>query len=185
LLRGTRYEEISAGKARLAQAQAALDALKAGSRKEEIAQMQAMTKAAEASARSVRQNGKERIVYAPQSGVVERIPVSVGDLIGVGTTVVRLSNPADIWLRVYVPEAKLGSVSVNGDALLQVDGISEPVQARVESVAMQGEFTPANLQTPEERGKQVFAVRLRLKQTDPRIKAGMYVTVKRLGSITL
>jgi HlyD family secretion protein len=51
------------------------------------------------------------------------------------------------------------------------------VSAEVESVASRGEFTPANLQTPEERGKQVFGIRLRLKQPDARVKAGMYATV--------
>jgi HlyD family secretion protein len=63
-----------------------------------------------------------------------------------------------------------------------VDGIPEPIPARVESIATQGEFTPANLQTPEERGKQVFGVRIRLRQPDDRVKPGMYVTVKRLGA---
>ena len=42
-------------------------------------------------------------------------------------------------------------------------------------------ITPANLQTPGERGKQVFAVRIRLKNPDPRVKAGMYATVARIG----
>jgi HlyD family secretion protein len=51
----------------------------------------------------------------------------------------------------------------------------------VESIATRGEFTPANLQTPDERGKQVFGVRLRLKTTDKNVKAGMYSTVKRMG----
>ena len=40
---------------------------------------------------------------------------------------------------------------------------------------------PANLQTPSDRGKQVFAVRLRLKRPDARVKAGMYTTVKQIG----
>jgi hypothetical protein len=52
----------------------------------------------------------------------------------------------------------------------------------VESISTKGEFTPGNLQSPDERALQVFAVRLRLAHPDSRIKAGMYVTVKRVGS---
>ena len=96
-------------------------------------------------------------------------------------TVLRMTDPSDIWIRVYVPEASLAKLTVGSDAALRIDGIPEPVPAVVESIATRGEFTPANLQTPDERGKQVFGVRLRLKQPDPRVKAGMYATVKQLG----
>jgi HlyD family secretion protein len=181
LLRGTRTEEIRAAEARLAQAQAALAELKAGSRKEEIARARAAVEAAQATARGAQFTLAERTVRAPQTGVVERIPVAVGNLVSPGTPVIRMADPQDIWLRVYVPEAHLAKVTVGSDAQLRVDGISVPVVAVVESVATQGEFTPANLQTPDERGRQVFAVRLRLKQPDPRIKPGMYATVTRIG----
>lgn len=182
LQRGSRQEDIQAAEARLAQAQDALNELLAGNRKEQIAQARAAALAAKETARSSQANLVERIARAPFTGVVERIPVAVGDLVNPGTTLLRLSNPQDIWLRVYVPEANLAQVTVNAEALLKVDGITGPLPAYVESVATQGEFTPANLQTPDDRGKQVFSVRIRLKQPDPRVKAGMAVTVKRIGT---
>jgi multidrug resistance efflux pump len=92
-----------------------------------------------------------------------------------------MSDPNDLWLRVYLPESKMAKVKVGNDAELHVDGIAEPVAAVVESIATKGEFTPANLQSPDERGKQVFAIRLRLKRSDARVKSGMYATVKRMG----
>jgi hypothetical protein len=76
----------------------------------------------------------------------------------------------------------LALVTVGCQAQLKVDGIPGTVQAYVESIATQGEFTPENLQTPDERGKQVFAVRIRLKHPDDRVKAGMYATVQKLGN---
>lgn len=183
LLRGTRPEDIRAARARLIQAQAALAALRAGSRKEQIAQAQAAAKAAQDTARSSRKTLEERTVRAPRDGIIERIPVAVGDLIAPGTMVIRMTDPTDLWIRVYVPEAKLALVSVGDAAELRVDGISDSVPAQVESIATRGEFTPANLQTPDERGKQVFAVRLRLKQPEPRVKAGMYATATHLGRL--
>jgi multidrug resistance efflux pump len=183
LLRGTRPEEIRAAEARLAQARAVLEELRAGSRRERIAQARAAARAAAATAQGSRETLEERVVRAPRDGVVERLLIAAGDLVAPGTPVVRIADPTDLWLRVYVPESSLASVSVGAGAELRIDGIAEPVAAVVESIATRGEFTPANLQTPEERGKQVFGVRLRLQRPDPRVKAGMYATVRRIGGL--
>ncbi len=181
VLAGARKEDISAAEARLQQAQAAMAELRAGSRKEEVAQARAAAESAEAMARSSQANLVERTVRAPEDGVVERTLVAAGDLASPGTALLRLDNPKDIWVRVYIPEAQLAHVTVGNSAALRVDGIDEPVSAYVESVAARGEFTPANLQTPNERGKQVFAVRLRLRHAEASVKAGMYATVTRIG----
>jgi len=66
--------------------------------------------------------------------------------------------------------------------MLKIDGLNGDTEGIVESIATDGEYTPANLQTPEERGKQVFAVRIRLTKPNAAIKAGMTATVKSLGS---
>ena len=181
VLAGSRREDIRAAEARLKQQQEALAELKAGSREEQIAQAKAAARSAWATARSAQINLAEHTVRAPVDGVVNSIPVAEGDLITPGAEMLRIETPADIWVRVYVPEAKLAHVTVGTDVELMIDGISEPVPAYVESVSPRGEFTPANLQTPDERGKQVFATRIRLKKPDPRVKSGMYTTVKRIG----
>jgi len=183
-LRGSRSEDISAARARLANARAALDELIAGSRREDIKQSLAAAAAARSTAKSARTNLDEKTVRAPLNAVVDRIPVAVGDLVNPGTTVVRLMDPADIWLRVYIPEANLKNATVGANAKIKLDGIAEMLDGVVESVSAQGEFTPANLQTPDDRGKQVFGVRLRLKRPDLRVKAGMAATVKQIGEWT-
>jgi multidrug resistance efflux pump len=182
LLRGSRPEDVRAAEARLAQARAALAELLAGTRKEEVAQARAAALAAKETAKSARVDLAERVVRAPKDGVVERIPVAVGDVVAPGGYALRMSDLNDLWIRVFAPEAQLANVSVGESALLRIDGLDRPAAARVESVSTLGEFTPANLQAPEERGKQVFGVRLRLVRPDPRVKAGMYATVKRLGN---
>lgn len=184
LARGSRSEDLQASKDRLDAAQAALDELLAGSRKEQIKQAQAAASAAASTARSARINLSENTIKSPIDGIVERIPVAVGDLVNPGTTVVRLSNPVDLWLRIYVPETNLRNVVVGSAAKIKIDGISDLLPAYVESVASQGEFTPANLQTPDDRGKQVFGVRLRLLKANAAVKAGMSATVKQVGGWT-
>jgi len=179
--RGARAEDIHAAEARLRQAQAALTELRNGSRKEEIAQARAAAKAAEANAQSSQRNVAERVVVAPIDGVIERIPVSVGDLVNAQSPVLRLTNPNDVWVRVYVPEARLAPIKVGTTAQLHLDNLPKNLEGVVDSISAQGEFTPANLQTPDERGKQVFGVRIRLQYPNAEVKPGMFVTVQRLG----
>lgn len=182
VIAGTRKEDISAAKAKLAQAKTKLTELKNGSRKEDFLQMKSAAKAAYSSARSAQINLQEKTIFAAQDGIIERILIATGDLVNPGTPVIRFSNLKDIWIKIYVPESELAKIAVGDKAKLKVDGINNSVEGYVDSIASQGEFTPANLQTPEERGKQVFAVRLRLKKFDGRIKAGMYASVTKIGN---
>ena len=72
-----------------------------------------------------------------------------------------------------------------GDAAtIKADGTDSFFSMKVEAIATVGEYTPANLQTPEERGKQVFWVKLRPSDPDAHLKTGMAVTVKKLGDWT-
>lgn len=181
LKHGARSEDIEAMRARVAQGRALLDQLSNGARKEEKDQARAAAQAAKAQAVGAKAIAEDRIVRATSTGFVERVLVAVGDLVGAGSPVIQVADPDDVWLRVYVPEATLAKVSVGDSATLRIDGVTGEFTAKVESISAKGEFTPANLQSPEERGKQVFAVRLRLKNPDNRIKAGMFATVTSIG----
>ena len=181
LLKGSRPEDIRAARARRDEAAATLLELRRGNRSEDIARTQAAARQAELQAKSTQDNLKERVVYAPAGGIVDRVLVADGDLVAAGTPVIQEGSPNDIWVRVYLPEAQLPKVKVGDPADLAFDGITGIVKGIVESIATEGEFTPANLQSPDERAKQVFGIRIRLAQPDARVKAGMYVTVKKVG----
>jgi len=178
---GSRAEDIRSAQARLAQGQALLTSLQRGSRPEEVAQAKANFESARLLALSAQKKLEENQVKAPLAGAVERLLVSVGDLVPAQTPLLRLANPEDIWLRVYLPQDQLPKVKLGDTAQIEVDGLNQKLSCVVEAIASQGEFTPANLQTPEERGRQVFAIRLRLTQPHPQVKAGMVATVRQLG----
>ncbi|MHB8637132.1 MAG: HlyD family secretion protein [Fimbriimonadaceae bacterium] len=180
-VKGSRPEDIRGARALLAEAQTQLLELKRGNRPEEIAKAKAAAEQAAAQTQSLRETVNERVAYAPTDGVVDHVLVGQGDLVAPGSPIVQMSNPSDIWVRVYIPESDLSKVSVGDRADFKFDGIAETIAGKVESIATKGEFTPGNLQSPEQRALQVFAVRLRLAQPDSRIKAGMYVTVTRVG----
>jgi len=181
LLRGSRQEDLRAALARLQEAQATLLELRRGNRPEDVAKSKAAAHQADYQAKSIAETLKEQVIYADRDAQVDRVLVADGDLVAVGAPVIQLGYPDDIWLRVYIPEEQLPKVKVGDSADLAVDGVPEIIKGKVESIATSGEFTPVNLQSPEERGNQVFAVRIRLAKPDRRVKAGMYTTVKRVG----
>ena len=178
LAHGTRLEEVRAAAARVEQARAQLDQLRNGVTREQRAQKRAAMQAAEASLRSQRDRVDERLVKAVEAGEVERIPVAVGDLVNPGATLLRLANPRDVWMRVYVPEAKLAQIRVGGPVQIAVDGLGVQLKGHIESINTRGEFKPANLQSSEERARQVFGVKVRLDAPDERVKPGLYADVK-------
>ncbi len=181
LLAGTRTETLHQAQDELQMQKALLAKLLAGSRQEDIAQRKAAAMAAQALAKSKLFTVSEKVVRAPFTGFVQTIPVAAGDLVNPGEELVEMENPADVWIKVYVPEKKLASVSIGQTAVLRIDGMKQTVLAKVESIAGIGEFTPTNLQTPDERGKQVFAVKLRTLHPHKKIKPGIYATVLRIG----
>ncbi|MDO5296465.1 MAG: HlyD family efflux transporter periplasmic adaptor subunit [bacterium] len=181
LQEGYRSEEKAMAQARLQQAQAQLALMRKGYRPQEIAKAKAALATAELNVKAAEERLQEYIVTAPLDCRVDAKLAAIGDLVNTGTPLMRISDPQDIWIKVYMAQDKLHLVQVGDKAQIAIDGIAEAKEGQVESIASQGEFTPINLQTPEERGRQVFAIKLRLSQPDPAVKAGMAATVKQIG----
>lgn len=143
--------DVSAARARLNQARAAVDLAKV-------------------------QLGYATVV-APHSGVVVTIPTNAGQNAGPGKTLLTLSDPDNLFVRVFVPEAQIGDVKVGQQVTVSADSSSEPYTGTVSFVASEAEFTPNNVETKDQRTKLVFAVRVRISDSSGALKAGMPVDV--------
>ena len=153
--------EASELKARRDQAAAALAELTAGPRKEEIeAQLNEMRIAASA------------------DSVLEVLSVKAGDVLPPNREVATLVLPHHLWVRVYVPEPWLGHIQLGQTVKVTVDSFTDKTFAgSIEQIARTAEFTPRNVQTVEDRIKQVFGVKVRLPSDDDRLRAGMAADV--------
>jgi HlyD family secretion protein len=70
-------------------------------------------------------------------------------------------NPADRWVRIYLPEDQVGRVGIGQVARITADAYRDRVyEGRVVFISSQAEFTPRNVQTREERVKLVYAVKV-------------------------
>jgi multidrug resistance efflux pump len=156
---------------------AELDLLKAGTRAEEITAAQSAVAAAEAELAALDKHLAELTVKAPVGSIVEAIELRPGDLVPPNAPMLALTDTSRLWVRAYVPEDRLNLA--NGQKVsVTVDSFpGREFAAHISFVSTQAEFTPNNVQTPEERSKQVFRVHAELDEGLDVLRAGMAADV--------
>jgi HlyD family secretion protein len=103
-----------------------------------------------------------------------------GETVAAGAPVLTVMNPDDRWVRIYIPENRIGAVHLGQKAAIVSDTYPDRrYGGEVVFIAAQAEFTPKNVQTSEERVKLVYAVKVRIGD-DPRfeLKSGMPADVR-------
>ncbi|HEY0369641.1 MAG TPA: efflux RND transporter periplasmic adaptor subunit, partial [Chthoniobacterales bacterium] len=120
----------------------------------------------------------EMKVVAPGETILEILSVKVGDVLPANREVATLIVPSYLWVRVYVPEPWLGRIHLAEEVAVHVDAWpNEQFKGVVEQINRQAEFTPRNVQTVEDRIRQVFGVKVRLENRDDKLRAGMSADV--------
>lgn len=160
---GTREEELREAKARVDEAEQAWKLAERGYRVEDVDQAEAARDAAQANLDVVRRQKQELSIECPVDGAIEALDLQKGDLTPAGGPVLSVIDDHELWVRAYVPLNRVGLKI--GDVLrVAVDGLpGESLRGEVAFIARQAEFTPSNAQTPDERAKQVFRIKVVIK----------------------
>ncbi len=175
---GSRAEDVAHARAELDEGRQRLALVTSGYRTEEVAASEAALHVAESALASVRRRLEELSVHAPIDGLIDAVELRPGDLVAPDAPVLAMVDIARLWVRAYVPEGRLGELSVGDFVEVSVDSFpGERFEARIGFVARQGEFTPRNVQTPEERSKQVFRIKVYLEEGLDRLWPGMNADV--------
>jgi HlyD family secretion protein len=120
----------------------------------------------------------EMQVVAPGDSILEVLNVKVGDVLPPNREVATLVLPQHLWVRVYVPEPWLGLIKLGEAVRVRVDSFRDKdFSGTVEQINRQAEFTPRNVQTVEDRIRQVFGVKVRLGNREDKLRAGMSADV--------
>lgn len=117
------------------------------------------------------------VVTAPRAGTVTSLTTNAGQNAAPGKTLLTLVDPADLFVRVFVPETQIGRVLIGQAATVTTDSSADSYSGTVSFIASESEFTPNNVQTKEQRVKLVYEVRVRLNDASGTLKAGMPVDV--------
>jgi len=160
--------------ARVRSAEANLDLVLAGPRKEEIEQARAQLAAAEQALALARQQLADTVLQSQTDGVVLSKAAEPGAYLNPGTPVITVGRLDQVWLRGYINETDLGRIRLQQPARVTTDSYPEnEYPGKVSFISDQAEFTPKAVQTYEERVKLMYRIKISLDNPRQELKAGM------------
>jgi membrane fusion protein YbhG len=154
--------------------------LRRGPRPEQVEAQRAVVEQARAQVAGADVALAHTTMRAPFAGVVSVRHREPGEVVAPGAPVLTLLRRDDRWVRIYVPEDRLGAVPLGAAATLRSDTYPDKTyRGTVTFLASEAEFTPKNVQTQEERVRLVYAAKVRIVD-DPRfeLKPGLPVDVE-------
>ncbi|MBV8762120.1 MAG: HlyD family efflux transporter periplasmic adaptor subunit [Deltaproteobacteria bacterium] len=175
---GARVEEKAQAAARADEAQAAAKLVLAGPRVEDLRAAQATVDGAKARVDQLDVMVGELTVRSPAVARVEALELRAGDILAPNAPAATLLEDGQLFVRMYVPETQIGRVHIGDVVPIQVDSFDRTFKGKVEHINEQGEYSPRNLQTADERADQVFAVRIGLIEGKDQLRAGMAATIR-------
>jgi HlyD family secretion protein len=168
----------SSASAQVKLAQAALDELLHGSRREDIAQGEAAVRAAEAQANAQQATLDKLDVRAPRAGRIDSLPYKLGDQAPVGAPLAILLVGDAPHARVYVPETIRANVQVGDKARVFVDGRDAALAGTVRMIRSEASFTPYYALTGKDAARLSYLAEIALGQDAAQLPAGLPVRVE-------
>lgn len=123
------------------------------------------------------------VVTAPSDGIILRKVAEPGEVLLEGSVIGVMIVPEDTYVRTYVPEKYIGMLHIGMDAEVVSDAYPDrPFTGSICYISDKAEFTPKEVQSYEERVKQVFAVKICfLDRTVPTGEKKAYYDVLKKG----
>jgi len=172
--------EIAVARSKLTQAVKELAQVELGwkrirTKENEVAALERQRDQAEAAVAEAQSILDDLTIVAPSDGTITTRLVDVGEVVAAGAPLLELVDLQRLYLKVYVPGVQIGKVRLGLPARLYVDAFPDrPFDATVRYIASKAEFTPKEVQTPDERVKLIYAVKLYLAENpDHRLTPGL------------
>lgn len=178
---GPRKETIEAARAQAERARAALRLAETGRlelrrRQQELTARRADIDRLKAQLAVIESQLADTELYSPIDGVVLVKSAEPGETVAAGATVLTLGDIDHPWLRGYVNETHLGRLRLGSRVRATTDSYPGKVyEGRLSFIASEAEFTPKQIQTPEERVKLVYRIKVDLPNPNRELKLNMPV----------
>lgn len=121
---------------------------------------------------------EDQQIVSPLDGLVLVKSAEAGEIIPAGGGVVVVGDLHEQWVKIFVPEDLMHHISINQQAIIALDGTDKTYKGHVTYVADKAQFTPRNVQTPDERVTQTFAIKIAVDNADENLHAGVAADVK-------
>ncbi|MTJ80575.1 MAG: HlyD family efflux transporter periplasmic adaptor subunit [Telmatospirillum sp.] len=170
---------LDAANARLENARKALELAVLGPRKEDVAQAEALQKAAEAKVAYLRRLLADTTLIAPANAVVRNRLLEPGDMASPEKPVYSLAIVDPKWVRAFVSETDLGRLRPGMAAKVSADSFpGRQFDGWIGFISPVAEFTPKSVQTEELRPSLAYEVRVFVKDQNDELRLGMPATVR-------
>lgn len=162
------------------QVQAALEQvrlLKAGATGYSISAASAQAQAALEQVKLAQVQAAKYTLTAPAAGRIDQIVLNQGEYASPGATLIKLVDTRNLTVTIYIPESQLNTVHVGQKVRIRDENGPAEQPGSITFIAAEGEFTPKNIQTREQRAAQVFAVKVTVGGKEIKFKPGQAVEV--------
>ncbi len=120
--------------------------------------------AASAVAQEIKTQIDDGLLVSPMIGRVLYRLAEPGEVLGSGGKVLTLINLGDIYMEIFLPSAQAHRVSIGSEARIKIDILDFSIPAKVSFVSPESQFTPKQVETPSEREKLMFRIKVRVPQ---------------------
>jgi HlyD family secretion protein len=143
---------------RVEQLEADLQTAQLGSRADQVAAAEANVNALEAALARADWDLSQKQQTATEDSLVFDTIYRVGEWVPAGRPVVTLLPPANIKVRAFVPEPRIGAIHVGDTIHVSIDGVAAPQIGKVSFISPQAEYTPPVIYSQDTRAKLVFMI---------------------------
>jgi HlyD family secretion protein len=166
--------QLKVAEARVTEAAERLKLVREGPRAETIRQSRARVDQARAAIAVAETQLDNTKLVAPLTGIVISHNIEPGEFVAAGTPIITVADLAHPWVRVYVNQTDLGRIRLGQKVAVRTDTFPDKTyEGAVGFIASEAEFTPKTVQTPKERVKLVFRVKVDLANPNGELKPGM------------
>ena len=149
-----------------------------GFRKEDIAAGQARLAAAQAARAQAATALADTVLLTPSTGTIIARVREPGSMAVSQSPVYSLSLDAPVYVRAYVGEPDLGRIAPGMRVRVRSDSSDKLYQGQIGFISPRAEFTPKTVETTDLRTDLVYRLRIVVTNADAALRQGMPVTIE-------
>jgi HlyD family secretion protein len=158
----------------LVAAQSRLSIVEEGNRPDVIEAQRLEVKRAQAIVDASKALVADTVVTSPIDGLVLTKNFETGEYINPGSAIATVGDMGDCWVKVYISSTQLGLINVGQQVAVKVDSFpGKEFTGTIKEISQTAEFTPRQSITQRERANLVFAVKVKVENSEGILKPGM------------
>lgn len=167
-------ERVRGAQGRIEAAREGVARLEAGATREEIDAARARVAAADAQLAVLEKTRRDATVVSPVAGIVTGRLSETGEVVAPRMPLLVITDLDNAWANLFVPEPLIPRLTIGQAATILTDA-GDRVPGKVTYISPQAEFTPRNVQTPDERARLVYRIKVSVDNRSGTLKVGMPV----------